>query len=334
MGFKSLWIIAGIFFITTSGYSQNDAQIKLDNLKYYLSVIKEYSQSMRQFTDSVRIIQLLDQMDDVTYNLENEVNNIVIPEVQEGDSIIVNQDTEQGINLENEEKTMGDLSDYEKNNETEESSISKMLPFKNIIKTSIKFQLGFNSFIRSGETAQDILSPEINTGGSWFWDISLIKKANLSGAKKNVLILNYGIGYLKNRFKIENDLRLISNQQNKPEFVSIPAAKDHPSIGIGHIYMPLFLTLNLSKKVKLEAGGYLGYRVSGSQKVSLKENKEIIYEHRKSAYNLNNWMYGTQFSLNVSGYDIIFRYNISKVFKDSTVHDLNTWMLGTSFSLF
>lgn len=337
MSQKSNILLVAFLCMSTFAYSQSDAQVKLDNMKYYLSVIKEYSQSMRYYADSIKIVQLLDQMDEITLSLEDEVNKIVVPEVIDQSTDTNQEMPEKDPEVSNEEKTNTEMNptpkfeDYEK--ESSGSALSKMLPFKNKFNTSIKFQFGINSLIKSKNPAQGILSPEIATGGSWYWDIALVRKARLGG-KESKFALNYGIGYLKNTYKIENDLRLVTNSQNKPEFIAIPEVKDHPVINTGHINIPLSLTIAVSKKVKFDAGGYLGYRVTSSQKISLKINNELINEHRRSAYNFNNWVYGTHFAVDVSGFDLIFRYNMSKLFKDSSTHDMNTWMIGTSFSLF
>lgn len=324
-------------FLTMNSFCQDDAQIKLDNMKYYLSVIKEYSQSMRYYADSVKIIELLDQMDQITISLEDEVNKIVVPEMSEENPENTVNSEDQSNDAQNNENIESTATEKSENDdqvfESSNSSFSKMLPFKNKFNTSIKFQFGINALISSNENKPGILYPEINTGGSWYWDIALVRKARLGG-KDSRVALNYGIGYLRNKYKIENDLRLVHNNQNRPEFVSMPEVKDNPSINTGHINLPLSLTFALSKKVKFEAGGYVGYRVRTSQYIELKNNKEIISEHRRSGYNLSNWLFGTQFSLDVSGFDLIFRYNMSKFFKDNSVYDFNSWMLGTSFSLF
>ena len=54
--------------------AQSEEQIRLDNLRYYLASIKDYNLSMRYYTDSVKIINLLDQMDAITASLEEELN--------------------------------------------------------------------------------------------------------------------------------------------------------------------------------------------------------------------------------------------------------------------
>ena len=324
--------------------AQTDDQVKLDNLKYYLSVVKEYAQSMRYYTDSVKIISLLDQMDVLTSELDQELNNIVIPEAMATESLPVG-DTLTDIANESKIETLDGYkttdpaampsSNQETTAENESGGIgiSKFMPFKKKFNTSFKIQFGINSLHRGIDPGSGVLSPVINTAGSWFWDFSLVRKARLGGTGSKIAI-NYGLSFLKNRFSIENDLRLATNTTDKPEFILVQDLKDNPKINVGYLNIPLSLSFALSKKTKFEAGGYIGYRIHTVQKINLKKIKENIYEHRMAGYYLNNWVYGATASLDISGFDIIFRYNMSKLFKDSSRQDFNTWMIGTSISLF
>ncbi len=328
--------------VISIGSAQTDDQVKLDNLKYYLSVVKEYAQSMRYYTDSVKIISLLDQMDVLTTSLDGEINSIVIPElIMEEEVTMV--DTISEVVTESKIESMDDYTGPDKTADTskeagEESEnggigISKFMPFKKKFNTSFKIQFGINSIHRGIEPGSGVLSPDINTAGSWYWDFSLVRKARLGG-KSSKIALSYGLSFLKNRFAIENDMRLTTNSTGKPEFIIVQDLKDNPKINVGYLNIPLSLSFALSKKSKFEAGGYIGYRIHTVQKMNLKKNNERINEHRMAGYYLNNWVYGATASLDISGFDIIFRYNMSKLFNDSSRHDFNTWMIGTSISLF
>ncbi len=314
--------------------AQSEEQIRLDNLKYYLASIKDYNLSMRYYTDSVKIINLLDQMDAITASLEEELNNIVIPET------IIEQTFPDTIVPEEENKIetpeVFTWSDTEVKTENENESgigLSKYMPFKKKFNTNLKIEFGINSLHQITEAPAGILSPEINTSGSWYWDFGLIRRARLGGKDSKVAI-NYGISFLKNRFKIENDLRLTINADKNPEFVGVPDAKDNPKLNVGYLNIPLSLNFSLSKKTKLELGGYAGYRIHTVQKFHLKTSSETIHENRYAGYLLNNWIYGATAGLDISGFDLIVRYNFSKLFKDNPNYDFNTFMIGTSVSLF
>lgn len=314
--------------------AQSEEQIRLDNLRYYLASIKDYNLSMRYYTDSVKIINLLDQMDAITASLEEELNNIVIPET------IIEQIFPDTIVPEDESKIetqdVFTWSDTEVKTENENESgigLSKYMPFKKKFNTNLKIEFGINSLHQITDAPNGILSPEINTSGSWYWDFGLTRRARLGGKDSKVAI-NYGISFLKNRFKIENDLRLTINADKNPEFVGVPDAKDNPKLNVGYLNIPLSLNFSLSKKTKLELGGYAGYRIHTVQKFHLKTSSETIHENRYAGYNLNNWIYGATAGLDISGFDLIVRYNFSKLFKDNPNYDFNTFMIGTSVSLF
>ena len=314
--------------------AQSEEQIRLDNLRYYLASIKDYNLSMRYYTDSVKIINLLDQMDAITASLEEELNNIVIPET------IIEQTFPDTIVPEDESKIetqdVFTWSDTEVKTENENESgigLSKYMPFKKKFNTNLKIEFGINSLHQITDAPNGILSPEINTSGSWYWDFGLTRRARLGGKESKVAI-NYGISFLKNRFKIENDLRLTINADKNPEFVGVPDAKDNPKLNVGYLNIPLSLNFSLSKKTKLELGGYAGYRIHTVQKFHLKTSSETIHENRYAGYNLNNWIYGATAGLDISGFDLIVRYNFSKLFKDNPNYDFNTFMIGTSVSLF
>lgn len=314
--------------------AQSEEQIRLDNLRYYLASIKDYNLSMRYYTDSVKIINLLDQMDAITTSLEEELNNIVIPET------IIEQTFPDTIVPEDESKIetqdVFTWSDTEVKTENENESgigLSKYMPFKKKFNTNLKIEFGINSLHQITDAPNGILSPEINTSGSWYWDFGLTRRARLGGKDSKVAI-NYGISFLKNRFKIENDLRLTINADKNPEFVGVPDAKDNPKLNVGYLNIPLSLNFSLSKKTKLELGGYAGYRIHTVQKFHLKTSSETIHENRHAGYNLNNWIYGATAGLDISGFDLIVRYNFSKLFKDNPNYDFNTFMIGTSVSLF
>jgi hypothetical protein len=316
-------------------HAQSEEQIRLDNLRYYLASIKDYNLSMRYYTDSVKILNLLDQMDVITSALETELNNIVIPETSAEQIFADTIPKEEEYKTETPEDYSSWPETEVKNDDENDGGIgiSKYMPFKKKFNTNFKIEFGINSLHQITESPDGILSPEINTGGSWYWDFGLTRRARLGGKESKVAI-NYGISFLKNRFKIENDLRLTSNGNDNPEFVGVPDAKDNPKLNVGYINIPLSLNFSLSKKTKLELGGYAGYRIHTVQKFHLKTNKESIHESRYAGYNLNNWVYGATAALDISGFDLIVRYNFSKLFKDNPNYDFNTFMIGTSVSLF
>lgn len=316
--------------------AQTDDQMKLDNLKYYLTSLKDNVESMRYYTDSTNVLNLLDQIAVLNANLEEEINKVVIPLIEIPQTTIETSEIE-------EVPTMEDLPQSNENfpeNEGEgtQSSqdgfgISKYMPFKKKFNTNLKIEFGINSLLNNLDEVAGITYPEINTGGSWYWDFGLVRSARLGG-KDSKVALSYGISFLKTRFKLENDVLLTTNESGNPQFITIQNVKENPKLNVGYLNIPIGFTFALSKKTKLELGGYAGYRVHTVQKNHLKVDKENIHEQRYARHELNNWVYGAKVSLDISGFHLVGRYNFSKLFNDNPTYDYNTFMVGTSVSLF
>lgn len=320
--------------ISISGLNaQSGDHEKLENLKYYLTSLKDNAQSMRYYTDSVKVLSLLDQIDVLAANIETEVNKVVLPAIEESQTVIETTEVEEINGPEVTDPNMGTTEDYSDNSvEDGGLGISKYMPFKKKFNTKLNIEFGINSLL-SGDKVANVLYPEINTGGSWYWDFGLVRSARLGG-KESKVAFNYGLSFLKNRFKFENDVRLISNTNTQPEFIAIENVKCSPKLNVGYLNLPLSFTFAFTKKFNVELGGYVGYRIHTVQKVQLKEGKESIEEQRYASYQLNNWVYGGKVSIDISGFNLIGRYNFSKLFKDNPNFDYNTFMVGTSFSLF
>jgi len=322
--------------LTYSANAQVEDMQKLENLKYYLASLKDNALSMRYYTDSTKIINLLDKIDVFTAEIEAELDKIVLPETEITE---MTSEAKEPVS----DGRVEDLGDYSKWPETNDEGqpnddnsgslgLSKYMPFKNKFNTSFEIQFGINALQQGNAAPAGILSPEINTGGSWYWDFAIKRRARLGG-KDSKVALNYGLSYLINRLKIENDLRL-TNVGDVPVFVEVDDVKENPKLNVGYLNVPLSLSFSLSKKTKLNVGGYIGYRVHTVQKFELKTQDEKIHEQRYDGYQLNDWMYGATASLDISGFDLIARYNFSKLFKDNPNYDFNTFMIGTSISLF
>lgn len=330
--FNSL-IILVLMTSFTSLQAQNEDHDKLENLKYYLTSLKDNAQSMRYYTDSVKVLNLLDQIEVLAANIEVEVNRVVLPPVEEPQTVIETTETEivTDPTIENPDMTQPEEnSDYP--DQEGGLGISKFMPFKKKFNTKLNIEFGINSLL-SGDKVANVIYPEINTGGSWYWDFALVRSARLGG-KESKVAFNYGLSFLKNRFKFENDIRLISNSNGQPEFVAIENVKCSPKLNVGYLNLPLSFTFAFTKKLNVEIGGYVGYRIHTVQKVQLKEGKESIDEQRYASYHLNNWVYGGKISIDISKFNLIGRYNLSKLFKDNPNFDYNTFMVGTSVSLF
>ncbi len=318
-----------LFYVLVN--AQNEAYYNLENQKYYLSSIKDNIESMRVYSDSATIWHYLDQMNTITNQIDVELNKIVVEEPQAmEDETATSEDVEvdsREETLENypwEAEKKGDIYD----DEDDSGKMSKFIPFRNKIKTDLVIQFGINS-LQDGNATAVANAPEINTGGSWFWDFGISRKVRLGG-KTSKVATYYGLSYLINRFKLDNDVKLVASDNG-----SSWSAENILSnrINIGYLNIPLGFVVKLGKKTDFLLGAYGGYRVYTAQNIHLKNGTENVYEKRKDRYGLNNWMYGAQVGLDIKGFDINFKYNFSKLFNDNSAGEYNIWMVGTSIRI-
>lgn len=308
--------------------AQNEDRDKYETLQYYISSIRNDVESARYYTDSIKVLNLLDEINTTVDNIDIEVEAFIVPET------VMLTETEEIDDIVAEEEMPAE--DW--NNDTDGDNgrgvlgnMSKYMPFKNKSKTKFTVEVGINS-LQQTLTGAQTAGPDLNNGGSWYWDFGIQRQLRIGGNNSKVAF-NYGISYLLNRFKFEEDVRLTTIDGN-PAFVPVADAKNDPKLNIGYLTVPLGFSFKMGKKFTLNLGGYAGYRVHTVQKIKLRTGNETIEEKRYSSNQLNNWVYGGQASIDINGFDIVARYNLSPLFKDNPNFDYNTFMIGTSFSFF
>lgn len=328
MKYLNYALLGCLTIIANSGYSQLTVKDQVDVLRYHVYALKSNVSDIRyfNFTDSVGINPVLNDMDVVIGRLEQAIDLIQIPEDEEE-----NMMTEEGEEEISMEDYFGFGDDYYNMSGNEEDGVlGGYVPYRSKRNISFKIQTGINSWISSGNKGSELI-PDLNIGKSWYWEFDLMKRIRIGGTDSK-WAFNYGVGYLLNRYKLSDKL-ILKQSENGPIFEERSQLTSNPRINIGYINVPLSVAVTLSKKVKLEAGGYVGYRVHSVQKQEYKEGREVIKEKRIDRYGLNNWLYGASLGMKVKKINLIFRYNLSPVVSHSD-YDLNTWMLGTSLTLF
>lgn len=328
---KNQWILFITFFFWTIGivaFGQSEDHEKLDNLKYFNSVIKDNVENMRYYADSMAVVNLLDQMEGITTQLDNEFDKVVLPEV----GIIMDTDSDGKVEI-GEEEWMQEQDWTQESPDIDDEGkmgVSKFIPFGKKINTKAKIDVGVNFWFNQNENS-GLLTPEVNTGRSWFWEFGIFNQNRL-GSKTSRVAVNYGLSYLINRFTFSNDVRLTSDDNN-PSFINVEDLRRGPSLSVGYITLPMSFKIALDKSFAVEIGGYAGYRVYTVQEFQLRRNNEDIREHVYARHHLNNWMYGGSLNVKIKGLNLLARYNFSNIFNENDLYDLRTLMLGTSLRL-
>jgi hypothetical protein len=331
-------VLIALLLITVKAEAQTNPQADFDNMMFYLSSIRENAASIRSTTASEKVINLLDQIHAITDSIESEM--LAVSDAQPQELSAEEEfmyDIEEDTTFKNNEweniETEIDIDDSDKNEPNEGVSVSRFIPFNKKFNTLFKVEFGVNNLLENHTSQQGLQYPEINTGGSWYWNWTLMRRARIGG-KSSRIAVNYGFSYLLNRYQIENDLRLATNENQEVSFLPVENATKNPKLNIGYITVPISFNISIGKKTKIELGGFAGYRVHTVQRSSIKIGKESIQEKRYARNGLNNWQYGAFASIDIKGIDLILRYVPVSLFEDGKDYDYQTLMVGTSVSFF
>lgn len=337
---KRICTLAVIVLISLRVNAQTNPQEDYDNILYYLSAIRDHAASIRSTTTSEKVSNMADRINIIADSIASEIQSAAdaqpgepvaeeYPVYDEADDMDSTRYDTEIIEIETEIE----LEEADKTEPEEGVSVSRFIPFNKKFNTIFRVETGVNNLVENHTRQQGLQYPEINTGGSWYWNWTLMRRARLGGKGSRVAV-NYGFSYLLNRYQIENDLRLTTNENQEVSFVPVEDARKNPKLSIGYITVPVSFSISLGRKTKIELGGFAGYRVHTVQRFNLKTNRESIKEHRYARYGLNNWQYGAFASIDIKGIDLIFRYVPVSLFEDNQDYDYQTLMVGTSMSFF
>jgi hypothetical protein len=333
-----------IFGFHTIALAQTTDQEKLENQKYYQTFIKDNISYMRDYVDSTNIKLMLNQMDQINDKIGSELEKIQLPPVEEemeemvSDSIgtVMDEDismddmetAEEDVNL-GENSTSERISDLfgDANNEDAESPLDKFLPGRksNAKRTKTYFMINYGlNFIHNHNNPG--VDPIAKTWSSWFWEYGFQTKLRLGNQSSKTYFL-YGLTYLKNRFTWDNDVKL-SLVNDNPVWNEVERLKDSPKFRVGYLTVPLGVRFKLAKKTHLDLGGHIGYRLFTSQTHVYKLDEETLYEKRRGAYEMNDWVYGATAALKIFNTRLLFKYNFSNLFKENPSYNTNLFMVG------
>lgn len=320
---KILKIVCFALF-TTVAFGQSNTE-KVNNLRFYLSQIKDNLYFAREYADSAKMIALLDSIEVQVNRAQDQVNAYTIV----ADTIIEPSDAYSGDDNNEEYNEDGDISSKTKKGDFEmpESNpmMDKINPFKKT-KTSFIIETGINNFIIKNSNAQDA---KVNTGGSWYWSFTLMKQVYLSKG----FDLNFGFNFQRNRFRFTNDVALTNVDENTAVFENVANVKSDPKLIVEYLNLPLMAKIKFSKHFNFYVGGLAGYRVGTRQELDLKIGTVEVEEVRKSAYGLNNWNFAIKGGFGINKLYLIGQYQLSNLFDSKSNYNYNTFMIGTMLKI-
>ncbi len=316
---------AFLLLICCFTYGQSNSE-KVNNLKFYLSQIKDNLYFARQYADSSKMLAHLDSIETQTTKAEDFANAIIIV----ADTIIEPSDAYINPSSDyNENNEDGDYSGKTKKGDLEvpegNPMIDKINPFKKT-KTSFIIETGINNFHIESSNAKDA---KVNPGSSWYWNFALIKQIYISKG----MDFNFGFAFQRNRFNFSNDVALSNVTENLSVFETVANVKNDPKLIVDYLNIPLMFKFKFSKNFNFFIGGLVGYRIGTRQELNLKLGTVEIEEVRKNPYGLNNWNYAIKGGISLNKFHLIGQYQLSNLFESKTNYTYHTFMIGTMIKI-
>lgn len=336
---KTKFLFASIImlFVATFANAQDDKTTpkpaektqKEKNIDQSLSNIKKEIENIKNNVDSAKAREIAKKLEKSADEISGELENIADKIDEKADMAEDKADNEKSDD--NEKDT------YTKNKE-DKKGMKKKFDFKTKTpkverrtKTYFDISTGLNGLIDGNTAEVGRTYPKLNTWSSFF-EVGLKLSTRVGGLTSPVSV-NYGVSYLRNAYRFENNVFLQYNADNTVKFVTNTNASEDPKLTVGYVTIPLGLDVKVGKKGKIGVGAYGGYRVVTRQNLNYKDGSEKVEQVRKDSYGLNNLVYGASVKVGVSGLTLIGKYNFSPLFDSKNpAYKYNTYMFGVNWA--
>ena len=338
-----------MLFVTTFANAQDDKTTpkpaektqKEKDIDQSLSNIKKEIENIKKSVDSAKLREIAKTLEKSADEISGELEGIadkIGEKADEMDDKLGKSDKKdpKASKSENDDsKDEGEKDTYTK--KKEEKGLKHKFDFGNKkpkverrTKTYFDVATGLNGLVDGNTAEAGRIYPKVNTW-SLFYEAGLKWRTRIGGLTSPVSV-NYGLTYLRNSYRLENNAFLQYNANNVVEFGTKTNASEDPKLTVGYITVPLGLDFRVGKKGKFGVGAYGGYRIVSRQNLNYKEGSEKVEQTRKDAYGLNNLVYGASVKVGVGGLTLTGKYNLSPLFDSkNTTYKYNTYMLGLTW---
>jgi Outer membrane protein beta-barrel domain len=344
-----LMIVTMLFFVTVTKAQDEkpkeapktaEKSQKEKDIDQSLKNIKKELENIKNNVDSAKLREIAKTLEKSADEIASEMETIADDITEKADKLEDKNDEKadkaDSSDKDEAEENKGDI--YNKDKKKDKKGKFNLPNFKEKkpkverrTKTYVEVQTGLNGLQdNNGTLSAGRVYPKVNAW-SWYFDYALKWKTRIGGPASPVSI-NYGLSYLRNNYRFENDARLTLNSTGNPSFETLSNASENPKLTVGYINIPIGIDVKVGKKGRVGVGAYGGYRVTSRQVLSYKVGSEKVEEKRTNSYGLNDFDYGLSAKVGVGGLTLNARYNASSLFKsDNKDYQYNAYMLGVSF---
>jgi hypothetical protein len=220
---------------------------------------------------------------------------------------------------------------------------------------NFKFQIGDSDFSKKVKTRWLMLDYGISTYlyegslnlpaslnpmeqqllGSSNWAFHIVKQ-RISLQKKNRVNLTYGLTLDFNKYKLNNDYTLLS-EQNEVTLIDNPGVDfKKNNLNTTHVIAPFMLGFRIKSKKKrmrafnLKVGGYAGFLLASKTKQKIGGEKKITI---RDDFNLNRTRFGLRAEAGYGLMNFYVNYNLSPMFKDGEQGNYDLQGISFGFSI-
>ncbi len=349
---SNILTIAILFFVATFATAQDDKKTtpaptektqKEKDIDQSLSNIKKELEKIKSNVDSAKLREIAKTLEKSADEIASEIEGIA-SEIEEKADKLDEKYGNKGNKTEKKSDDNDDNDDDEEKgdiyNKDKKSDKKPKNPFnfkekkpkvERRTKTYFEVQTGLNGLIDGNGTAIATRTyPKVNTW-SWYFDYGMKWKTRI-GKVGSPVSVNYGLSYLRNKYRFENDTKITLSATGNPVFEVLTNTANDPKLITGYITVPIGIDVKVGKKGKFGVGAYGGYRVTSRQILEYKTGSEKVEESRRASYGLNDIVYGASAKIGVGGLTLTGRYNFSPLFDSKNAdYKYNTYMLGLSW---
>src|SRR5258708_19439373 len=218
---------------------------------------------------------------------------------------------------------------------------------------SFNVDLGTNNYLSNGKFPDQTNQPyTVRPWGSWYVALNSVQRTHVVGK----FFLEWGVGVSWYNFKFQNDMTVLSKNDNGVSFLQDNRSVDFIKSKLTATYLnatfvPMIdfgkggkkTTLfdgsrvdfssrgNHSSAFRIGIGPYAGYRIDSYAKQSYRDQGDKHRDHDHDTFYLNTIRYGARLQMGFRDVDLFFNYDMNNLFVDNKGPKVNAFSFGVTF---
>ncbi len=205
---------------------------------------------------------------------------------------------------------------------------------------AFNMDLGTNNYLSNGKFPDQTNQPyAVRPWGSWYVALNSVQRTHVVGK----FFLEWGVGVSWYNFKFQNDMTVLSKNDNGVSFLQDNRSVDFIKSKLTATYLnATFVPFdgsrvdfssrgNHSSAFRIGIGPYAGYRIDSYAKQSYRDQGDKHRDHDHDTFYLNTIRYGARLQMGFRDVDLFFNYDMNNLFVDNKGPKVNAFSFGVTF---